>query len=256
MSKAAALPMNADAGRRDPERFGGRDRFLPALAVSLIFEAALVLLFMRVSALKGAVKAQHPTVVKITMLALPKPKPIPVPPKPIPPPPQPVPKPPPPPPPQPVAQPLPKPPPPKPIPKPRPMPRPVHRLVHPKPEAKPVPHIEQPVQPPAPPVPAISAAQQASATDLYAATLRLKVQANTQVPEAVAMMHLRGVTTLNIELAPSGQLMAVSILQSSGVPPIDRAALASVRSTSFPPFSGKMPNHPMIFTLRVRLRGG
>ncbi len=253
MSETPALPRDNII-----DRLGGRDRFLPALAISLVFEAALVIAFMHVSSLKGMVKATHPAIVKITMLAPPKPKPIPMLPKPVPPPPQPVPKPPPPlpPPPKPVAQPLPKPPPPKPIAKPKPIPRPVHRIAHPKPQAKPVPHIEQPVQPPAPPAPAISAAQQASATELYAATLRTKVQENTQVPEAVAMMHLSGVTTLSIELAPSGQLMAVSILRSSGVPPIDRAALASVRATQFPPFSGTMPKHPMMFSLRVRLRGG
>ena len=128
--------------------------------------------------------------------------------------------------------------------------------MHPKPRAKPVPRIEQPVQPPPAPAPAISAAQQASATELYAATLRTRVQANTQVPQAVTMMHLSGVTTLSIELGPSGQLMAVSVLRSSGVPPIDKAALASVRATTFPPFFEKMPKHPAIFTLQVRLRGG
>ena len=230
----------------DPGGFDGRDRFLPWLAISLVFEAALVLAFMQTSSLKGAVKAQHPHIVKIQMLALPKPKPIPMPPKPVPKPP----------PPKPVAQPLPKPPPPKPVPRPQPIPRPVHRIIHPKPKAKPVQHIKQPVQPQAQPAPAISAAQQANAADLYAATLRAKVQANTRVPEAVAMMHLSGVATLRIELAPDGQLMAVAFLRSSGVPPIDRAAIASVRSSAFPPFSSKMPKHPMIFTLRVRLRGG
>lgn len=237
MSDTRSLPMNPP-----PLRLGGRDRFLPSLGVALIFEAVLILGFMRVSSMKAATKSAHPHIVKIQMLA---------PPKPIPPPPKPVPKPPPPlpPPPKLVTKPLPKLPPPKPIPK----PRPVH---HPKPKAKPVPHIEQPVQPPVPPVPVISEAEQASATDIYAAGLRSRVQAHTQVPEAVTMMHLRGVTTLRIEIAPSGALMSVSILHSSGIPPIDRAAIASVRSTGFPPFSRKMPKRPMIFTLLVRLRGG
>jgi protein TonB len=248
----AFLPMDAR-----PEPFEGRDRFLPALGIALLAEAALIAAFMHVQAPKAIVKAARPQIVKIQMLAPPAPKPIPPPPKPVPPPPQPVPKPPPPPPPpKPVARPLPKPVP-KPLIKPKPLPRPLHRVIHrPVRKPRPVAPIEHPVQPPPPPAPAVSAAEQASAAELYAATLRSKVQANTQVPEAVTMMHLSGVATIEIELAPSGQLIAVSILRSSGVPLIDHAAMASVRATSFPPFPEKMPRHPMVFTLRVRLSGG
>jgi protein TonB len=247
----AFLPMDAR-----PVLFEGRDRFLPALGVAILVEAALIAAFMHVPPPAAAVRAAHPRTVKIQMLAppAPKPKPLPPPPKPVPPPPQPVPKPPPPPPPNPVARPLPRP---VPIRKPRPLPHPAHRVIHrPMRKPRPLPPVEHPLQPPAPPAPAVSAAEQANAAELYAATLRGRVQANTQVPEAVAMMHLSGVATLRIELAPSGQLMAVSILRSSGIPPIDRAAMASVRATSFPPFPAKMPRHPMIFTLRVRLNGG
>ncbi|OZB39025.1 MAG: hypothetical protein B7X48_10860 [Acidiphilium sp. 34-60-192] len=150
------------------------------------------------------------------MIAPPPPKPIPKPPppKPLPPPPPKVVTPPKPPP----------PPPPKPIPRPKPRP-----IVHPKP----VPHVAAPPPPPPPPPqPQISAAQQADATELYAARVHAAVQDDLHVPEQVAMMHLRGITTLAITIAPSGALLGVSVARSSGAPPIDQAALAAVRALS------------------------
>ena len=88
----------------------------------------------------------------------------------------------------------------------------------------------------------------------YAAQLNARVQARLVVPEDVQMMHLTGRTVVAIRVAPDGRLVAVSIARSSGVGPIDRAALAAVRATNLPPFLGDMPRHPVTFTLTVRLR--
>jgi len=230
---------------QEPDRFGF------ALIAALLLEAAATLAFVQFANRAGPVANHRPRIMKIQMLAPPpKPKPLPPPPKPMPPPPKPLP-----PPPLPVAPPKPlPPPPPKPVPRPvaRPIPRPIPR---PRP-VKPAPHIVQPrPQPPPPAPPAISAAEIENATARYAAIVHSSVQADLQVPEMVTMMHLRGVTTVSIEIAPSGALLGVSVLHSSGAPPIDRAAIASVRTTRFPPFSAKMPHHPIEFTLQVKLRG-
>lgn len=66
-------------------------------------------------------------------------------------------------------------------------------------------------------------------------------------------MHLSGVTTLAVKIAPDGHLLSVSTLHSSGVAMIDRAAVASVSAMHFPAFSKAMPTHPITVTLEVKL---
>ncbi|MCF3947512.1 energy transducer TonB [Acidiphilium iwatense] len=213
------------------------DLFGRALGVALVLEIIAVIGFVHFTNQAGPVANHRPRIMKIQMIAPPpKPKPLPKPPKPIPPPPLP------------LAPPKPLPPPPKPIPKPRPIPHPV----------KPIPHIAvpKPQPPPPPPQPVVSAAQQENATERYAALVHQSVQNDLRVPQLVEMMHLRGITTVAIDIAPSGALLGVSVIRSSGAPPIDKAALASVRATRFPPFSPKMPHHPITFTLQVKLRAG
>lgn len=227
-----------------PPPFHEPDRFAPALLAALALEIIAALALVHFVNQAGPVATHKPRIMKLQMLA-PPPKPLPPPPKPLPKPPKPMP-----PPPLPVAPPKPLPPPPKPIP--RPIPRPIPHPHH----IKPIPHIAAPKPPPPPPVPQISAAEIESATARYAAQVHASVQADLKVPQIVEMMHLRGITTIAIRIAPSGALLATSILHSSGAPPIDRAALASVRATRFPPFPAKMPHHPVTFTLQVKLRGG
>ena len=88
----------------------------------------------------------------------------------------------------------------------------------------------------------------------YAAELNAHVQARLVVPQAVQMMHLSGRVVVAIRVAPDGRVIAVSVARSSGVGPIDRAALAAVRATNLPPFQGDMPRHPVTFDLTVHLR--
>ncbi|MDD2876801.1 MAG: TonB family protein [Acidiphilium sp.] len=229
--------------------FEQRDYFGRAVATALAIEILAGLALMHFANQAGPVANHRPRIMKIQMLA-PPPKPLPPPPKPLPPPPKPIPQPPKPLPPPPLPVAAPKPPPPKPIPRPRPVPHP-HPL-------KPVPHIAipKPQPPPPPPQPEVSSAERESATARYAAVVHQSVQNDLRVPQLVEMMHLRGVTTVAIEIAPSGALLSVSVARSSGAPPIDNSALASVRATRFPPFLEKMPHHPITFTLQVKLRGG
>ncbi|HQT87229.1 MAG TPA: energy transducer TonB [Acidiphilium sp.] len=240
MAVSAQYPGPVPPVRTEHPALAQQGRFGWALASALLVQAVLLLVFLHFANEVGPVLAKHKSVMKIHVIAPPPPKPIPKPPppKPLPPPPPKVVTPPKPPP----------PPPPKPIPRPKPRP-----IVHPKP----VPHVAAPPPPPPPPPqPQISAAQQADATELYAARVHAAVQDDLHVPEQVAMMHLRGITTLAITIAPSGALLGVSVARSSGAPPIDQAALAAVRATRFPPFTAKMPHHAVTFDLQVKLRGG
>jgi protein TonB len=219
-------------------------RAMLAAAVIEVLLGAAVLRF----ATPGARVAAHPDRIRITMLAPPKPPPPkpkpPPPPKPKPPPPKPLP-----PPPKPAPLPPPPPPPPKSPPRPHPPPRPKPR------PAPPRPHLSRPPPPPPPPAPAApSAATIASAVVRYAAQLNARVQARLVVPDAVAMLHLSGTTRLAIRVAPNGTVLGIRVIRSSGAGAIDRAALAAVRAASLPRFGHDMPDHPVTFTLAVRLR--
>ena len=149
---------------------------------------------------------------------------------------------------------------PRPIPIPRPIPRPVvHHPLPPKPllaktPAPQAPVYTAPVTPPAPPPPpAPSPAARQSAIDTYAAMLRARVQANARVPDSVRMMHVGGTAVISFRLTPSGHLLSAQVAQSSGIGAINRAALKTVEDTRFPPFTKKMPKHPMKFDVSVHL---
>ncbi|CDQ11181.1 Putative TonB family protein [Acidithiobacillus ferrivorans] len=172
-------------------------------------------------------------------------------------------------------KPKPVPPPPKPVVHPKPVPKP---LPHPIPQPKPVvqhvpapkplmaktplptapvvppsPPVTTPPPPPPPPPPAPSMAAREAAVDQYAGIVRARVQADAHVPEAVRLMHLSGTAVITFRLTPSGQLLWAKIAQSSGVGPIDKAALKSVEEGAYPPFTKNMPKHASNFNVEVHL---
>ncbi|MGC9239264.1 MAG: energy transducer TonB [Acidithiobacillus sp.] len=232
--------------RRGPKTQGYFGR---GLIVAALVEAGLIFALVWVSNQKSPPPPPKPKRIAIHMVqpAPPKPKPKPVPPKP-------------------VVQPKPKPVP-KPLPKPVPQPKPQPVIHHvPKPSPKPLvaktpaptapvvppsPPVTAPPPPPPPPAPSLSAQRTAMAE--YASLVRARVQADTRVPEAVRLMHLRGTAIISFELTPSGRLVSARIAQSSGISAIDKAALAAVENTSYPPFTKDMPKHTTRFDVEVHL---
>ena len=219
--------------------------FGKALLVGAVMEIALLAGLLWISSAPPPPKPVVKKIIAIHMVhpAPPKPKPIPVPP-----------------PPKPVVQPKPVPVPrPKPIPQPRPV---VHHTPAPKPLMAKTPLPTAPVVPPAPPVtppapppppPAPSMAARQAALARYAAMVRAQVQSDARVPQSVRMMHTSGTTIITFRLRPSGQLIWARVTQSSGIPPIDRAALRSVKEGNYPPFTKNMPKHATDFTVEVHL---
>ncbi len=217
--------------------------FGKALLVGAALEMALLAGLLWFSAVPPPPKPTAKKIMAIHMVhpAPPKPKPIPVPP-----------------PPKPVLQPK-----PVPVPKPIPMPRPVvHHAPTPKPLMAKTPLPTAPVLPPAPPVtppapppppPAPSMAARQAAMARYASMVRAQVQADAHVPEAVRLMHLSGTAVISFELQPSGFLVWARLAQSSGVGAINRAALESVRSGTYPPFTKNMPKRATIFNVEIHL---
>ncbi|MHB8248527.1 MAG: energy transducer TonB [Acidithiobacillus sp.] len=223
-----------------------RDHFGRALLIGAALEAVLVggLLWL------GAhIPAPKPLPVEKKIIAVHMVQPAPFIPKPIPPAPKPVVQP------KPVPKPVPKAivhePTPKPVMHPTPAPKPLLAKT-PAPTA-PVYTPPAPTPPAPPPPPAPSPATQQDAIASYAGLLRARVQADTRVPEAVRLMHTSGTALISFRLTPSGQLLSARVAQSSGVGPIDRAALRAVQGGSYPPFTKDMPKHVMAFAVQVHL---
>jgi protein TonB len=221
-----------------------KDHFGRALVIGAVIEALMIggLIYSHLS--QPVTVKPKPKIMAIHIIkpAPPKPKPVPPPPKPVVHP-------------KPIPKPV-----PRPIPIPRPIPHPVvHHPLPPKPllaktPAPQAPVYTPPVTPPAPPPPpAPSPAARQAAIDTYAAMLRARVQANARVPDSVRMMHVGGTAVISFRLTPSGHLISAQVAQGSGIGAINRAALKTVEDTSFPPFTKKMPKHPMTFDVSVHL---
>ena len=210
-------------------------------------------------------------VIQVTLTQLPKPAP-PASPKPVQPP-KPVPAP--------IVPPLPLPPP-KPVPAviPKPPPVPSHvpvateRLPPPPPSppvrhvAKPAPHplsqprpiapphpVYQPSPAPPPAAPTLPAAP-TSGIPVYGRQIYEIIQANQNVPDALAELGLSGMAVIEIVVAPSGKVLSARVDKSSGVPVINSTALAHARDAQLPPFNHDMPDRPHAFLVPIRIQAG
>ena len=113
-----------------------------------------------------------------------------------------------------------------------------------------VPAAAPPSSPPAAGVPTADPLQR------YTAALNAAVQAGLRVTGMVRAMRLHGVASVMFRLTPAGQLLWVKLVRSSGIPPIDDAALARVQATAYPPFPADLPQHDLTFQIEVKLSAG
>jgi len=223
---------------------GGSDsrRFAVAFAVGLLLEIGAMALLLPAMTHQRPPPAETQSVVKLSVIAPsppappapppPKPKPLVQPPKPVSPPP-----PLPPPPPVPVAPPLPAPPP-IPVAPNRPV---IHHPPHPRhlrpPPVQPPPVVQAPTPPlPAtPPPPAAPPQPSAGEIELFQAAMAQAVQrqATADYPAAAQMAHEDGAVDVSF-VFEDGVVSDAVIVQSSGFPLLDEAALQAVRDASYP----------------------
>lgn len=158
---------------------------------------------------------------------------------------------------------------PAPVPKPRPKPAPHSEPRKALPRPLPRPPKRQPASPPlpipasAPVVPTLPApvaapapvapAMQARAVDRYAARIRTIIQTNIRLPDIVRALHLAGRANVVFRLRPDGSVLWARLARSSGAAPIDAAAVAEVHVLEYPPFTRRMPKHPLTFTVVVHM---
>ncbi len=146
---------------------------------------------------------------------------------------------------------------PVPVPIPTAVPAPAPRLLFTTQPAAATPSFALPPAIPTPPTqpPHATPAAQEAALDLYAALVRNRVQADLEVPETIRLMRLSGRTEVAFELQPSGILLWARIERSSGIGAIDRAALHTVKTTEYPPFTKDMPKLSTTFAIEVHISG-
>jgi len=158
-------------------------------------------------------------------------------------------------------------PPPKPlpaiIPKPPPIPSkiqvatkrppPVHHVY------KPVPHPvvthtpppPVPAQKPAPPQPA---AQPTSGLPIYGAQMHSILEANQNVPPALAQLGISGTAYVEIVVAPDGHAISAKIYRSSGNPLIDQTALQHALAANYGAFNAQMPRSAQAFIVPIEIQ--
>jgi protein TonB len=174
----------------------------------------------------------------------------------------------------------------KPVPEviPKPPPVPSHIAVATKPPSvrhisKPVPHpvihhtppsVRIPARmskaPPRPPAPvraappmaeapaAAAPAAPTSGIPSYGEQIYAIIEANQNVPFALAQMGASGTAVIEIEVAPDGRVISARVYKSSGVPLIDATALDHARDAHLPPFNDEMPNQPHVFLVPIAIQ--
>ncbi len=134
----------------------------------------------------------------------------------------------------------------------KPVPHPVVNHLTAKPLAKPLPPVPQ--APAAPATPAPAPAAPAARTDgipIYGAQMRSIIEANHNVPQALAQLGLSGEVVVSVVVAPDGHVISASVVHSSGNPLIDQTAVQHTLEASFAAFNADMPAVNTTFVLHI-----
>lgn len=232
------------AGGPSPQRSRALARaFIAALTLELLLLGGLVFWLGR----PIAPAAPGTPAMKISLVTLPPP-PAPPPPKVAPPPPVPVPV---------LPPPVPVP---QPKPKPRPKPKPIVKKI------KPVPRIVKPVEPPHPvarqtvqlpptPAPTVQPAESPDVMASFDSEVRAAIETAVRFPYAAQLMHQYGKARVAFDYR-DGAVSDIRLVQSSGFPMLDPAALAAVRDAQYPPPPPEARGRVLHYEVWVRFRPG
>ncbi len=123
------------------------------------------------------------------------------------------------------------------------------RMAMDRPTTVPAPQMAAPVTqtPPSPPPPASASAE---AIDRFDAQVRAAIQAAIIYPPTARMMKQQGRTKVAFRLV-QGHAENPHILQSSGIPAIDAAAIAAVRDAAYPAPAAELTSKALEFAVFV-----
>lgn len=140
-------------------------------------------------------------------------------------------------------------PPPKPVPL---MPRrTVARPTPPQPTPPPTPAPPAPAEMAPPPSPA--AIQTAEAR--YVGIVRGIILGNLTVPSGLRNLGASGTATIAFKVTPGGRILWTRIIRRSAYQSANGAARLAVEQSHFPHFLKKMPDHPIVFEIPIRVSG-
>ncbi len=134
----------------------------------------------------------------------------------------------------------------------KPVPHPVVNHLTAKPLAKPLPPVPQAPGAPATPTPAPAApAARTDGIPIYGDQIKSIIEANHDVPQALAALGLSGEVEIAVVMAPDGHVVSASIYKSSGNPLIDKTALQHTLEAKFAPFNADMPDVNTTFVVHI-----
>ncbi len=159
-------------------------------------------------------------------------------------------------------------PPPKPLPAiiPKPVPVPSKIVVATKPPPPVVRHVIKPVPhpvvthtppPPVPqkqPAPPQPAAPPTSGIPVYGAQMHAILQANQNVPAALAQLGISGTAYVEIVVAPDGHAISAKIYRTSGNSLIDQTALQHALAANYGAFNAQMPGTSLAFVVPIEIQ--
>ena len=103
-----------------------------------------------------------------------------------------------------------------------------------------------------PPAAMIQAQSAAQAANAWQARLAAWLQAHKHYPEAARDMDEEGDVDIRFTVAPDGRVTAVSVVQGSGVPALDDAALAMLEDATVPALPPAIAQAAITITVELR----
>ena len=101
-------------------------------------------------------------------------------------------------------------------------------------------------------VKALGKGKEAKLKSIWGSKIRTRIERRKKAPRGAKG---KGVTTLALRIAPSGQLISVSVAKSSGVPALDQAAVAAVkRAGKFPKAPKELNAKSYRFNVAIRMK--
>ena len=86
---------------------------------------------------------------------------------------------------------------------------------------------------------------------LYLSEARSRIMRNRHYPEVCRDNNIEGTVRVRVTINPDGQVAEVKLVHSSGSEELDRAGLAAIEKTSFPPFPSGLDLPPQRITVPV-----
>jgi len=87
----------------------------------------------------------------------------------------------------------------------------------------------------------------------YRAGLHAQITRNAVTDAEIETLGATGAAVIEAVIAPDGHVISARVAHSSGIRPIDRAALAAVLRGGYRPFGARMPAGPITISVPITI---